>query len=426
VTTSPRPAAAAAPRFAALHVRDYRRYFAWSLIAMTADNIEHVISYWVIFQAFHSPALAGFAVISHWVPFLLFSVYAGALADRHDCRKLIQAGQILFMVASLAWGLLFLTGALRMWHAVAILLIHGAAGVTGAPATQLIIHDMVGGAELQSAIRLNATARYLAILLGPAVGGGLLLLFGPAWGLLANVAIYVPFSVFLWRIPYTGHLRDAGQARPVARPRLWDMVRVLSEVRGDRRITVMILLGGITSFFVGNAFQAQMPEYAHHLGTDEAGGWYSLLLAANAAGAILGTVLLESTNLLRPTVRAAIVCAGVWAVAIGLFPVAHSYPTALSLLVLAGIFNIAFASMAQTLVQILAPPRLRGRVVGLFNTAALGLRAGSGLTVGILGALITVQWSLMLSAAVVVASVVVLLTLELRPVEGHQQEAARP
>src|SRR5215831_6935509 len=154
--------AAAAPRFAALHVPDYRRYFAWSLIAMTADNIEHVISYWVIFQAFHSPALAGFAVISHWVPFLLFSVYAGALADRHDCRKLIQAGQILFMVASLSWGLLFLTGALRMWHAVVILLIHGAAGVTGAPATQLIIHDMVGGTELQSAIRdMRAPCRVL-------------------------------------------------------------------------------------------------------------------------------------------------------------------------------------------------------------------------------------------------------------------------
>ena len=422
MTTSSRPASAAAPRFAALHVRDYRRYFAWSLIAMTADNIEHVISYWVIFQAFHSPALAGFAVISHWVPFLLFSVYAGALADRHDCRKLIQAGQILFMVASLAWGLLFLTGALRMWHAVAILLIHGAAGVTGAPATQLIIHDMVGGAELQSAIRLNATARYLAILLGPAVGGGLLLLLGPAWGLLANVVIYLPFSVFLWRIPYTGHLRDAGHPRPVARPRLWDMVSVLGEVRGDRRITVMILLGGITSFFVGNAFQAQMPEYAHHLGTDEAGGWYSLLLAANAAGAVLGTVLLESTSLLRPSARAAIACAGVWALAIGLFPMAPSYPSALALLVLAGIFNIAFASMAQTLVQILAPARVRGRVVGLFNTAALGLRAGSGLTVGVLGALITVQWSLMLSSAVVVVCAVALLALELRPLGSHRHD----
>src|SRR5262245_21640612 len=421
MTATSARAAAAAPRFAALHVRDYRRYFAWGLIAMTADNIEHVISYWVIFQAFHSPALAGFAVISHWVPFLLFSVYAGALADRHDCRKLIQAGQILFMVASLAWGLLFLTGTLRMWHAVAILLIHGAAGVTGAPASQLIIHDMVSGPELQSAIRLNATARYLAILLGPAVGGGLMLLLGPAWGLLANVLIYLPFSIFLWRIPYTGHLRKAGQARPTARPRLWNLVSVLSEVRGDRRITVMILLGGITSFFVGNAFQAQMPEYAHHLGTDEAGGWYSVLLAANAGGAVVGTVLLESTNLLRPSARAAIACAFVWALAIGLFPFAPSYGSALALLVLAGIFNIAFSSMAQTLVQTLAPPRIRGRVVGLFNTAALGLRAGSGLTVGIVGAFITVQWSLMLSAAVVVVSAAVLLTLELHPLHGDNR-----
>ena len=422
MTATSARAAAAAPRFAALHLPDYRRYFAWSLIAMTADNIEHVISYWVIFQVFHSPALAGFAVISHWVPFLLFSVYAGALADRHDCRKLIQAGQILFMVASLAWGLLFLTGALRMWHAVVILLIHGAAGVTGAPATQLIIHDMVGGTELQSAIRLNATARYLAILLGPAVGGGLMLLLGPAWGLLTNVVIYLPFSVFLWRIPYTGHLRDTGHARSTPRPRLRDMLRVLGEVRGDRRITVMILLGGITSFFVGNAFQAQMPEYAHHLGTDEAGGWYSLLLAANAAGAVLGTVLLESTNLLRPSPRAAIACAGIWALAIGLFPAAPGYASALTLLVLAGIFNLAFSSMAQTLVQLLAPARVRGKVVGLFNTAALGLRAGSGLTVGLLGAFIGVQRSLELSAGVVVASAVVLLTWELGPTGGGAAE----
>ena len=95
-------------KFAALHTPAYRKYFAFNLMSMTADNIEHVISYWVMFQAFHSPALAGFAVISHWVPFLLFSLHAGALADRHDCRKLIQISQALFMLASLAWGVLFL------------------------------------------------------------------------------------------------------------------------------------------------------------------------------------------------------------------------------------------------------------------------------------------------------------------------------
>jgi len=133
-------------------------------------------------------------------------------------------------------------------------------------------------------------------------------------------------------------------------------------------------------------------------------------------------VLLESTNLLRPSPRAAIACAGIWALAIGLFPAAPGYTSALTLLVLAGIFNLAFSSMAQTLVQLLAPPRVRGKVVGLFNTAALGLRAGSGLTVGLLGALIGVQRSLELSAGVVVARAVVLLTWELGPTADRAAE----
>jgi MFS family permease len=403
----------AAPRFAALHSRDYRWYYTLGLVAMTGDNIEHVISYWVIYQKFHSPTLGGFAVISHWVPFLLFSFHAGALADRYDCRRLIQASQALFMVASIAWGLLFLTDTLQVWHAVVILLIHGAAGVIGAPAQQLIIHDMVGGRHLTSAIRLNASSRHLAILLGPAVGGGLMLLLGPAGGLLVNVAIYLPFVIFLTRVRYTGHAHVSGQP-PRARMGLADAWRLLGELRADRRLVTMIALGGITSFFVGNAFQAQMPEYAHDLGSDEAGLWYSVLLAANAAGAITGTLLLESVNVLRPTVRTAIVCAGAWGLTIGLFAFAPSYPSAVTLLVLAGVFNLAFTSIAQTLVQLLAPPAVRGRVVGLFNTAILGLRAGSGITVGVLGAVINVHWSLALSATAVVLTAVGMLLVEQR------------
>jgi MFS family permease len=414
--SAPADTAASPVRFAALHSRDYRRYFALGLLAMTADNIEHVISYWVIFQKFHSPTLGGFAVISHWLPFLLFSVYAGALADRYDCRKLIQIGEALFMLASLTWGVLFLTDTLRIWHAAVIaaviLLIHGFAGVVLTPAMQLIIHDMVGPAHLPSAIRLNASARYLAILLGPAVGGGLMLLLGPAWGILANVLLYLPFMVFLLWVPYTGHARRVGEA-PRARFGLaegWALFRGLT----DRRLVTMIILGGATSVFVGNAFQAQMPEYAHDLGADEAGVWYSVLLAANAAGAITGTVALETLDVVRPTPQGALVCAALWGVTIGLFPLATSYPIAVGLLVLAGIFNLAFTSMAQTLVQVLAPVHIRGRVVGLFNTAILGLRAGSGLTVGVLGALINVHLSLALSAAAVVATALILLAREAR------------
>ncbi|HKQ66987.1 MAG TPA: MFS transporter [Methylomirabilota bacterium] len=415
MSRSPVPAPGPPPgtKFGALQHRDYRRYFSLVLLSATADNIEHVISYWVIFQAFHSPMLAGFAVISHWVPFLLFSVYAGSLADRFDCRKLIQISQGLFALASLAWAVLFLTGTLRVWHAAAILLIHGAAGVIGLPASQLLVYDIVGPERLPSAIRLNATSRYLAILFGPAVGGGLMLLLGPGQGLLANILIYVPFTLYLLRMPYTGHRRDPG-ARRATGFGLADIRRLLGEARADPRLLTMILLGGTTSFLVGNAFQAQMPEYAHHLGADEAGAWYSVLLAANAVGAIIGAVLLESSTFVTLSARAAILCALVWGVLMAVFPAAQNYPVAVLLLVLAGVFNVAFTSMAQTIVQLLAPPHLRGSMVGLFNTSMLGLRAGSGLTVGVLGALIGVQWSLTLSSAAVVLVAVGLLALETR------------
>jgi hypothetical protein len=176
----------------------------------------------------------------------------------------------------------------------------------------------------------------------------------------------------------------------------------------------MIVLAGATSFFVGNAFQAQMPEYAHQHGSEGADVWYSVLFGANAAGALIGAVVLESVALFQGASRAAIVCAAIWAAVMAVFPLAHGYAAAVTLLVVAGVFNIAFTSMAQAEVQILAPPGLRGRVVGLFNTSMMGLRAGSGVTVGVLGALIGVELSLALSAAAVVAIALGLLAADVR------------
>ena len=107
----------------------FRVQFVTFVFAMMADNIEHVISYWVMFQKFHSPALAGFAIVSHWLPFLLFSVAAGALTDRFDPRRIIQCGMLLFILVSLGWGYFFITDTLQMWQAMVLLVIHGCAGV---------------------------------------------------------------------------------------------------------------------------------------------------------------------------------------------------------------------------------------------------------------------------------------------------------
>jgi MFS family permease len=389
--------------FAALRHRDFRWYFIASMLAMMADNIEHVIAYWVIFQIFESPVLAGFAVISHWTPFLLFSFHAGALADQFDCRKIIQAGQIMFMLVSLAWGILFLTGTIQVWHAVVLLIIHGFAGVPWEPPALLIIHEMVGSKHLQSAIRLHATSRYLGIVLGPVVGSALLLLLGPAIGLFVNSLIYLPLILWLLKVPYSGHAPGARPEREGKRIGLKDVFGVLRAVSGNPTILSMVLLAGTAAFFVGNAFQAHMPEYAHDLGTGDEGFAYSALLVANAAGAVIGGVLLEVRGLLQLNARTAVIFAILFCLVIGSFGLATNYPLALTLLFFAGVFNLAFVTMAQTLVQLLAPPDLRGRLIGVFATSNYGLRAFSGVTVGLLGGFIGVHWSLALSATVLLA-----------------------
>ncbi|MDQ2646714.1 MAG: MFS transporter, partial [Myxococcota bacterium] len=176
---------------------------------MMADNIEHVISYWLMFQKFHSAALGGFAVIAHWVPFLVFSLPVGALNDRFDSRRLIQIGGALFAFVSLAWGYLFLTDTLEVWHAMVLLVLHGCAGVFWSTSSQMLLYDIVGPAALKSAVRLNATARYLGVLVGPGIGSLVMLTLGPTRGIFLNACFYLPLLVWLARAPYGRHFRAA-------------------------------------------------------------------------------------------------------------------------------------------------------------------------------------------------------------------------
>jgi MFS family permease len=405
--------------FAALRHRDFRAYFFATMLAMMADNIEHVISYWLLYQKFQSPVLAGFAVISHWTPFLLFSVYFGAMADRYDCRKIIQVAQIMYMGVSAGWAILFYTDSLQLWHACVLLVIHGMAGVLWGPGSQLLIHDIVGSEHLQSAVRLNATSRQLGILFGPAVGGGMMLLLGPSIGLVINTLIYLPLTVWLLTVPYTGHSKEGGSAP--RRAISWkDAIDVVRDVADNRPIITMVVLGGCASLLVGNAFQAQMPEFAHDLGTGKADFAYSALLAANAAGAVVGGFLLEGKGWLRPSVKNAILCAILWCVAIAGFAFSYSYVLSLALLFFAGLLNLAFYSMAQTIVQILAPVPLRGRLIGLFAMSSMGLRAFSGVTVGVVGGFIGIHWSLAISAMALLAVTVAMFAFA---APGHRSQA---
>jgi len=416
---SSRGAAGQPPRqsFAALRDSGFRSYFIYSALAMMADSIEHVISYWMLYQKFQSPALAGFAIIAHWLPTLILGVFAGALADKYDPRRLIQIGMGLFMLCSATWGVLFVTGWLEWWHAVVILSVHGLASVFWGTPGQVILHDIVGRDRLPSAVRLNATSRYLGLLAGPAVGGAILLALGPAHGIFLNMVFYAPLTLWLWKAPYGPKFQ---KNRPPPRPvrGISDVVMTIEAIRGNRIITSMILLAGAASFLVANGYQAQMPEFAADLGHGNAGVYYAMLLGADACGALVAGIILESSGWLQPRLTTPFILVMIWCCALGSFALTTSYPLAVALMFTAGFVELTYNSMNQALVQLHAPGEIRGRVLGLYSMAQMGLRSFAGISVGVVGSVIGVHHSLFLAVSLLLI-VTVWLFMTIRPAAVH-------
>jgi MFS family permease len=301
---------------------------------------------------------------------------------------------LLFIACSLGWGVLFMTGALKLWHAVVLFSLHGIAGVLWGPASQLLIHHIVAPAQLHSAVRLLSMSRVAGLLGGPAVGGAMLLAIGPSASVFVGALIYLPLTLWLVRAPLR---RDPHHSRPHGGGGIIATARAIA---GNRIVVTMTLLAGASSFLIGNAFQAQMPEFAADLGHGDADAYYSMLLAANAAGALAAGIILESGGVRHADPRIAFTLVMLWCLCMGGFALSTSYVLSLMLLFAAGVLNLAFGAMSQTLVQMHAPSEIRGRVIGLYGTSFNGMRAFSGLTVGVGGSLVGVHWSLAASAVV--------------------------
>lgn len=400
--------------FAALRHPGARAYLIGTGLVMLADSIEHAISYWVMWQKFESPILQGFAVIAHWLPFLLFSVWSGALADRYDPRRIIQIGMVLFIIASVGWGYFFFTDTLEMWHAVVLLVIHGFAGVFWGPAGQMIIHDMLGPKQLQSGVRLLATARTLGILLGPVIGTWFMFQIGAALAITLNALIYLPLTYWLWKAPYGPKFRDDTPAPRVAIRGIADIIDTARSIAGNRTIISMTILAGAASMFVGNAYQSVMPEFATDLGAENSGFFYGALLSATAAGALAAGLVLESRSLLPAKPRSAIILVILWCFSLAGFAASTNFYLSALLLFCAGFLHLSYSSMAQTLVQLEAPAAMRGRVLGLYSMSNLGLIAFSGVAIGGGGELVGIHWALGLSAAVLLVFTVALLSYTTR------------
>src|SRR5262245_11084434 len=179
----------------------------------------------------------------------------GALNERFDSRRIIQCGMALFILASVGWGVFFVTDWLPVWGAIVLLIIHGCAGVLWQTSSQMLLYDIVGPDLLPSAVRLNATARYLGVLVGPAVGGALMRGLGPALGIFVNTLFYLPIVLWMTWAPYGRHFRGTAPPPRRAVRGLEDIIQTIRDIRVVPVLGAMLLLVGAASFLVGNSYQ---------------------------------------------------------------------------------------------------------------------------------------------------------------------------
>ncbi len=412
-------------RFAALRAPWYKGYLSGGSLGMTGDHVEHAITYYVMWQLFHSPLLAGFAVVSHWLPHLLFGVFFGGLADRYDCRRIVQIAQGMFIAASLGWGILIVTDSLQPWNCVLLLLVHGFAAALWGPAEQMMLYDIAGPEQLPSAIRLMATGLNLGMLVGPLVGAALLFTVGPGPGMFINVALYLPFIVYLWIVPFDGHERRGASQR--VRLTIRATFSVLAEIPKYPAILTIFVLQGAVGLLIGTAVLPLLPEFGELLGYGSGLG-YGALITAMSVGAVAAGIGLEAIGRIKAGTRLAIGSTALFAGSLLVFALSRSLVLSVAMLVLAGVGTLVSASTSQTVVQLNAPDDRRGRFLGAFSMVGTGLRVGSGVIIGLLGTLLGPSGAILIDAAVLLAICVALFLVVLarRRSDARTGEPATP
>jgi len=372
-------AIAAAPRkarFAALEVPTFRSYWITSAISITGDGMENILRNWLVWELTRSPLWLGMMVFAHWVPFTFFSLYGGVLADRYDNRKVQIVAQVLLLAAALGVAISTLAGVVAEWWIFGFLLLHGFAGAIGNPAQQTLIHDMVGPSRLLSAVSLNSSIRQVSQVVGPVIGGLILVAFGPGLGFMVNALTFIPLLVLLTfiRIPrHAGSIRHQGTRDA--------FVEGMRFVRSRPTIASFIAVEMVPVVFIGHAFSSLLPVFVTDvLHTDELG--YAFLLAGSGAGALGAAVLLAYASEIRRKGIVIVVAAAIEMGAILLFALSTNYLASLLTLVAVGAATVVGQAVTNTTLQLAAPDRLRGRVMGAYSFGTQGMRVVNGPLLG--------------------------------------------
>jgi MFS family permease len=350
--------------FRALSVRNYRLFFTGQVISVSGTWMQTVAQTYLILFRLHGTGVdVAIATGLQFVPLLLFGPFGGLIADRLDKRKVLYATQSSAAVLALALGLLVITHSVHLGDVFALASLLGVVNLFDNPARQTFVSEMVGRDLLPNAVSLNSVVMNGARVIGPAIGGVLILTLGVSTCFIVNAASYVAVIVALSRMrsaelyssPGVG--RKKGQVREGLRY-AWSTVDLRSPL-------ISMAIVGIFAF----NFTVTLPLLAKvtfHGGA----GLYSSFLAAMGAGAVAGGLFTAHRS--SPSTRLLAMIGLFFGGSILAVSVAPTRLVAILLLVLMGAGSISFVATNNATLQLRSDPAMRGRVMSLNAIAFLG------------------------------------------------------
>ena len=385
----------------ALGHRPFRLYFFGQAVSILGSWIQQVALAWLVYRLTGSAALLGLAAFAALAPILVVGPLAGAWIDRHDRRRLLMQVQVLLFIqacvlASLTWlGLIGPTLIILMSLSLGIL------NAFDTPLRQSLIPPMVGGREdLPNALALNAMLFNLGRFVGPPIAGLMLGFMSEAACFLLNAFSYLAllWGVAVMRLP--ANAKSGGSVGHVFK----EGVRYALDTWPIRTLLIVLALLNLTA----SAYAVLLPVFAREVFLGDA-RTLGLLWGAAGCGAFAATLVLATRSSVRGGLNLAIFCVVLAALALFVFPLTANLAIALPALAALG-FGISGANVGiNTVMQTIAPDRLRGRVVSFFSSIRFGLDAVGGLLAGSIAALTTAPATLLGESAILLALCVWLL-----------------
>ena len=366
--TSPAPRAPLRGRtFQSLRAhRNYRLYFVGQIVSYSGSFMQDTALPWLVLERTHSPLMVGLLVFCRYGPFTLLGLYGGVAADRFDNRRILIASQILAMTCAALLTIVAFSSTSPLWLIYALSIGTGISLAFDNPSKYALIYQLVGRAEIPNAIALSISLQNAARIIGPALGGVVIAVYGVGWCFLANALSYVVVVACLWLIRPSEFFRvERSDAHP---PPLRALREGFAYMRSTRELQALMGIAVVFGLFGFSATRTVLPVLAAetlHRGAQTFGGLY----ACYGAGAVVGGLI--SATYARASWRRLFAGATVFSGALLLLaPVTTVLIAALLLLVVGGAWT-TWASTAQSIAVLAAPDRLRGRVISLYNSALL-------------------------------------------------------